>query len=75
MCNIGFMLEDVEVKMPMAILFMNSDKSERNIRRKGAKTREKCISNRIVLRHYVVINKGLDRYIERCSQYAYCISS
>lgn len=51
--------------MPTAILFMNSNKSERNIRKKVARTREKCMSHGIVLGHDVVINKGSDRDIDR----------
>ena len=97
MCNIGIVIGDAGVKMPMAILFpratsqadmlaypfgdcreskihcelkkgillMNSNKSERNIRKKVAKTREKCMSHGIVLGHDVVINKGPDRDIDR----------
>ena len=51
--------------MPSAILFMNSNKSERNIRKKVAKTRDKCMEHGIVLGHDVVINKGPDRDIDR----------
>ena len=65
MCNIGIVLGDAGVKLPTAILFMNSKKSERNIRKKVAKTREKCMSHGIVLGHDVVINKGPDRDIDR----------
>lgn len=65
MCNIGIVLGDVGVKLPTAILFMNSNKSERNIRKKVAKTREKCMSHGIALGHDVVINKGPDRDIDR----------
>lgn len=65
MCNIGIVLGDAGVKLPMAILFMNSNKSERNIRKKVAKAREKCMSQGIVLGHDVVINKGPDRDIDR----------
>ena len=65
MCNIGIELGDAGVKLPTAILFMNSNKSERNIRKKVAKTREKCMSHGIVLGHDVVINKGPDRDIDR----------
>jgi hypothetical protein len=65
MCNIGIALGDAGVKLPTAILFMNSNKSERNIRKKVAKTREKCMSHGIVLGHDVVINKGPDRDIDR----------
>lgn len=65
MCNIGIVLGDAGVKLPTAILFMNSNKSECNIRKKVAKTREKCMSHGIVLGHDVVINKGPDRDIDR----------
>lgn len=65
MCNIGIVSGDAGVKLPTAILFMNSNKSERNIRKKVAKTREKCITHGIVLGHDVVINKGPDRDIDR----------
>lgn len=65
MCNIGIVLGDAGVKLPTAILFMNSNKSERNIRKKVAKAREKCMSQGIVLGHDVVINKGPDRDIDR----------
>ena len=65
MCKIGIVLENAGVQMPAAILFMNSNKSESNIRRKVAKTREKCISHGIMLGHDVVINKGPDRDIDR----------
>ena len=43
MCNIGIVLGDAGVKLPTAILFMNSNKSERNIRKKVAKAREKIM--------------------------------
>ncbi len=65
MCNIGIVLGDAGVKMPAAILFMNSNKSERNIRKKVDETREKCMEYGIVLGHDVVINKGPDRDIDR----------
>ena len=65
MCNIGIVTGDARVKLPTDILFMNSNKSERNIRKKVAKTREKCMSHGIVLGHDVVINKGSDRDIDR----------
>ena len=65
MCNIGIVLGDAGVKLPTAILFMNSNKSERNIRKKVAKTREKCMEHGIILGHDVVINKGPDRDIDR----------
>lgn len=65
MCNIGIVLGDAGVKLPTAILFMNSNKSERNIRKKVAKTREKCMAHGIILGHDVVINKGPDRDIDR----------
>lgn len=65
MCNIGIVTGNAGVKMPTAILFMNSNKSERNIRKKVVKTREKCMSHGIVLGHDVVINKNTDRDIDR----------
>lgn len=65
MCNIGIVLGDAGVKLTTAILFMNSNKSERNIRKKVVKTREKCMSHGIVLGYDVVINKGPDRDIDR----------
>lgn len=65
MCNIGIVLGDAGVKLPTAILFMNANKSERNICKTVAKTREKCMSHGIVLGHEVVINKGPDRDIVR----------
>ena len=65
MCNIGIVLDDAGVKFPTAILFMNSNKSERNIRMKIAKIREKCLSHGIILGQHVVVNKGPDRDIDR----------
>lgn len=65
MCNIGIVTGDAGVKLPTAILFINSNKSKRNIRKKVAKTREKCMSHGIVLGHDVVINKDPDRDIDR----------
>ena len=51
--------------MSPAILFMNSNKSKRNIRKKVAKTREKCMACGIALGHDVIVNKGPDRDIDR----------
>ena len=65
MCNIGIVTADAGVKIPMAILFKNSNKSERNIHKKVAKTREECMAHGIILGHEVVINKGPDRDIDR----------
>lgn len=65
MCKIGIMLEAAGENLSSAILFMNSNKSERNIRKKVAKTREKCLSHGIMLGHDVIINKGPDRDIDR----------
>lgn len=55
----------IPCELKQGILLMNSNKSERNIRKKVAKTREKCMSYGIVLGHDVVINKGPDRDIDR----------
>lgn len=65
MCNIGIVVADAGVNMPTAVLLLNSNKSERNIRKKVAKIREKCFSHRILLGHDVVVNKGPDRDIDR----------
>lgn len=65
MCNIGIVLADAGVKLPTAVLFINSNKSERNIRKKIARIRDKCISQGIVLGQDVIINKGPDRDIDR----------
>ena len=43
---------------------MNSNKSEKNIRKKVDKTREKCLSHGIILGHDVVICKGPDRDVD-----------
>jgi hypothetical protein len=55
----------IPCELKKGILLMNSNKSERNISKKVAKTREKCMSHGIVLGHDVVINKGPDRDIDR----------
>ena len=65
MCKIGIMLGTAGENLPSAILFMNSNKSEKNIRKKVAKTREKCLSHGIILRRDVVICKGPDRDVDR----------
>lgn len=65
MCKIGIMLGTAEENLPSVILFMNSNKSEKNIRKKVAKTREKCLSHGIILGHDVVICKGPDRDVDR----------
>ena len=64
MCKIGIMLGTAGENLPSAILFMNSNKSEKNIRKKVAKTREKCLSHGIILRRDVVICKGPDRDVD-----------
>ncbi len=64
MCKIGIMLGTVGENFPSAILFMNSNKSEKNIRKKVAKTREKCLSHGIILGRDVVICKGPDRDVD-----------
>lgn len=65
MCKIGIMLGTAGENLPSAILFMNSNKSEKNIRKKVAKTREKCPSHGIILGRDVVICKGPDRDVDR----------
>ena len=65
MCRIGIELEDAGGDMPVAVLLLNSNKSERNIRKKVAKVREKCFSQGIVLGHDIIVSKGPDRDIDR----------
>lgn len=65
LCKIGIMLGTDGENLPLVILFMNSNKSEKNIRKKVAKTREKCLSHGIILRRDVVICKGPDRDVDR----------
>ena len=65
MCKIGIMLGTAGENLSSAILFMNSNKSEKNIRKKVDKTREKCLSHGIILGHDVVICKGPDRDFDR----------
>ena len=65
MCKIGIMLGAAGENLSLAILFMNSNKSEKNIRKKVDKTREKCLSHGIILGRDVVICKGPDRDVDR----------
>lgn len=65
MCKIRMMSGTAGIELPVAVLFMNSNKSERNIRKKVAKTREKCARHGVILGHDVIINKGPDRDIDR----------
>ncbi len=65
MCKIGIRLGTAWENLSSAILLMNSNKSEKNIRKKVAKTREKCLSHGIILGHDVVICKGPDRDVDR----------
>lgn len=67
MYNTGAVLANIGIELPAAILFMNSNKSERNIRKKVARIRENCMSYGIVLGHDVVVSKGPDRDIDRAA--------
>lgn len=67
MCKIGIVLSSAEFSLANAILFMNSNKSEYNIRRKIVRTREKCIQHGIIIGQDVVICKGPDRDIDRAA--------
>ena len=51
--------------MPSAIMFMNSNKSERNINKKVEKAREKCFFHGINVGNEIVVSKGPDRDIDR----------
>ena len=55
----------VGVFMHPAIMFMNSNKSEDNIRRIIRENRQKCSMAGIALMNETVINKGPDRDIDR----------
>lgn len=48
-----------------AVLFMNSNKSEKNIRRIVEKNRLACCYAGIDLKHEVIVNKGPNRDIDR----------
>ncbi len=65
MCKTGIMPYAAGENLPAAVLFLNSNKSEENIRKKAAKAREKCLSHGIMLGNDVVVNKGPDRDIDR----------
>ena len=51
--------------MPSAIMFVNSNKSECNIRKKVEKEREKCFFLGINVGNEIVVSKGPDRDIDR----------
>jgi len=51
--------------MLSAIMFMNSNKSERNIRKKVEKAREKCFFCGINVGNEIVVSKGPNRDIDR----------
>ena len=51
--------------MPSAIMFMNSNKSGRNISKKVEKVREKCFFRGINVGNDIVVSKGPDRDIDR----------
>ncbi len=51
--------------MPSAIMFMNSNKSGRNISKKVEKVREKCVFRGINVGNDIVVSKGPNRDIDR----------
>lgn len=55
----------IGVLMHPAIMFMNSNKSESNIRKMIQENRQKCCMAGIALMHECIINKGPDRDIDR----------
>lgn len=67
MCKIGIILNNAEVSLTNAILFMNSNKSEYNIIRKIVRIRERCIQHGIIIGQDVVICKGPDRDVDRAA--------
>lgn len=53
--------------MSSAIMFINSNKSERNISKKVKKAREKCFFHGINVENEIVVSKGPDRDIDRAA--------
>ena len=51
--------------MPSAIMFMNSNKSGRNISKKVEKARAKCLFRGINVGHEFIVSKGPNRDIDR----------
>lgn len=54
-----------EVKLSPAVLFMNSNKAEYNLRKIIKEIRRECSSFGIELQHECIVNKGPDRDIDR----------
>lgn len=69
MCNVGIVINGEVFQLPgefkHGILFMNTNKSERNIRKMIAEKRLECIPYGIAIGHDTVICKGPDRDIDR----------
>lgn len=65
MSDFRILIENAEVKMLKAVVFMNSNKMQRNIYRKIVKIRYKCFSHGIILEYDVIINKRENRDIDR----------
>lgn len=69
MCNVGIVINGEVLSLPgefkHGILFMNTNKSERNIRKMIAEKRLECIPYGIAIGHDTVICKGPDRDIDR----------
>lgn len=69
MCNVEIVINGEIFPLPdefkQGILFMNTNKSERNIRRMIAEKRLECIPYGIAIGHDTVICKGPDRDIDR----------
>lgn len=60
-------VEDVYMGLSIhpAVMFMNSNKSEKNIRKMIQENRHKCSEAGIALMHECIVNKGPDRDIDR----------
>lgn len=69
MCNVEIVINGEVFPLPgefkHGILFMNTNKSERNIRKMIAEKRLECIPYGIAIGHDTVICKGPDRDIDR----------
>lgn len=65
MCRNDLRMMSAGIKLNKAVLFMNSNKSERNLQRMVKETRQKCRPYGIELQHECIVNKGPDRDIDR----------
>ena len=65
MCRNTIKMMFAGMNLSPAVLFMNSNKSECNLRRIIKGTRQECRSHGIELQHEFIVNKGPNRDIDR----------